>query len=365
MPRRSAGTAARSKPAPRSRTNTDDGVVVRLRVDGDLVDAGELRGVRHRLARGEHELADARRRAARRLRSRARCGRRAAPRRRPRPPRARRRAMRRRADAAAVEPAAQLALLAARERGDARGLVGVPLDERERLQDGVVDARGDLGALLEPDALGALGARAARATARARAASAPATAPGATKARRARRRGRGRGPRRRIASAIAEHRQRAAGPERAAAQRGRRPGRRRGAPAPSDARCARGRARSAASRRRAASEDGGGPGAPSVGVDPEREVEEDPGAAREREQREDEPDERRVDAERRASPPQTPGDDAVVVAALERGAPRSAQSPRPHHVDPAGADASRRSRAGRRVPVWTAALRPSSCWPRT
>ena len=63
----------------------------------------------------------------------------------------------RRAVAAAVEPAAQLALLPAREGGDARRVGGVPLDERECLQDGVVDARGDLGALGEPDPLGALG----------------------------------------------------------------------------------------------------------------------------------------------------------------------------------------------------------------
>ena len=50
-----------------------------------------------------------------------------------------------------VEPAAQLALLAACERGDALRLVGVALDERERLEHRVVDARGDVGALLAAD----------------------------------------------------------------------------------------------------------------------------------------------------------------------------------------------------------------------
>ena len=50
---------------------------------------------------------------------------------------------RRLAEAAAVEPAAQLALLPARERAHAAGVVRVALDERERLQHGVVDARRD------------------------------------------------------------------------------------------------------------------------------------------------------------------------------------------------------------------------------
>ena len=56
----------------------------------------------------------------------------------------------------AVEPAAQLALLPARERGDAPLIAGAPLDERERLQDGVVNARCHLGALLTADARRAL-----------------------------------------------------------------------------------------------------------------------------------------------------------------------------------------------------------------
>ena len=56
-----------------------------------------------------------------------------------------------------VEPAAQLALLAAGERRDALRLAGVALDERERLEHRVVDARGDVGALLPADPGAALG----------------------------------------------------------------------------------------------------------------------------------------------------------------------------------------------------------------
>ena len=59
--------------------------------------------------------------------------------------------------APAAEPRAQLALLAARERGDLRRVVGALLHERERLEHRVVQVRGDLGALLRADALGALG----------------------------------------------------------------------------------------------------------------------------------------------------------------------------------------------------------------
>ena len=85
-----------------------------------------------------------------------------------------------------------------------------------------------------------------------------------------------------------------------------------------------------------------------------------PGAAREREQREHEPHEGRVDDERRRDPSADAREDAVVVAALERQGAGS-RSRRAHHVDPAGADAWRRSRTCP-VPVWTVALRPSSCW---
>jgi hypothetical protein len=155
-PRRSAGTAPGSKPGPRSRTNTsssssrtsantdtaapspnfaaltiasraaaDDrlGVVVELRVaDRHDVDRHAVRVLRlggRQLERGLEGRALAER-------------------------------------AAAVEPRAQLALLAAGERGDVARVVGLALHQRERLQDGVVQVRGELGALLRAHALGAL-----------------------------------------------------------------------------------------------------------------------------------------------------------------------------------------------------------------
>src|SRR5215210_4934843 len=49
-----------------------------------------------------------------------------------------------------VQPAAQLALLLARERRDAARVVGVALYQRERLHYGVVDASRDFGSLLRP-----------------------------------------------------------------------------------------------------------------------------------------------------------------------------------------------------------------------
>ena len=58
-----------------------------------------------------------------------------------------------------VQPRPQLALLAAGERGDLARVVGALLDERERLQDGVVQVGGDLGALLRADPLRPLVAR--------------------------------------------------------------------------------------------------------------------------------------------------------------------------------------------------------------
>ena len=61
------------------------------------------------------------------------------------------------AAAPAGEPRAQLALLAAGERGHLARVVGAPLHQRERLQHRVVQVRGHLGALLRADALGALG----------------------------------------------------------------------------------------------------------------------------------------------------------------------------------------------------------------
>ena len=63
---------------------------------------------------------------------------------------------RRRAVAAAVQPAAKLPLLPARDRAHARRIVGVSLHERQRLEHRVVDPRRDVRALGEADALAAL-----------------------------------------------------------------------------------------------------------------------------------------------------------------------------------------------------------------
>ena len=54
------------------------------------------------------------------------------------------------------QPGAQLALLAAGDGGDLARVAGAALDHRERLEDGVVQVRGYLGALLRADPLGAL-----------------------------------------------------------------------------------------------------------------------------------------------------------------------------------------------------------------
>ena len=154
MPCRSGGTAARSKPAPRSWTKTATSSSVDLRVDVDLFGAGELRRVRHRLAGGEHERILGR--AVTRIRELdadavhllhvCGCGGERTDERRlvaERP--------------VAVEPAAQLALLSPRKRGDAPRLLRVPLDQRERLQDGVVHARRDLRAFLAANPCRTLG----------------------------------------------------------------------------------------------------------------------------------------------------------------------------------------------------------------
>ena len=62
-------------------------------------------------------------------------------------------------NAAAVQPAAQLALLPACDRGDACRVARMPLDQRERLQHRIVDPGGDLGPLLQPHALRVLGSQ--------------------------------------------------------------------------------------------------------------------------------------------------------------------------------------------------------------
>ena len=84
-----------------------------------------------------------------------------------------------------------------------------------------------------------------------------------------------------------------------------------------------------------------------------------PGAAGEREQREDEADERRVDVEGARDAAADARDDAVVVAPRE-GEGGDLRSSRPDHVDASGADPCVDRRGGRPVPACTVALRPSS-----
>ena len=76
--------------------------------------------------------------------------------------------------------------------------------------------------------------------------------------------------------------------------------------------------------------------------DPEGEVEEDPGPARQREQREDEAHERRVDAERIRDAAADAGDDAVALAPLER------EDGELGHEPPARPRCDRRRRSRRR-----------------
>ena len=77
--------------------------------------------------------------------------------------------------------------------------------------------------------------------------------------------------------------------------------------------------------------------APAARPDPEREIEKDPGAAREREQREDEAHEGRIDAERIRDAAAYAGDDAVTLASLERTGSGSA-SRDADDLDVAGSD---------------------------
>ena len=264
------------------------------------------------------------------------------------------------ADAAPVEPAAELPLLASRDGCDASGLTGVALHECERLQDGVVDARGDLGAFLEPDALGALGGE----------------LPDPRPDHEHERAENGAGPDEMAGRAVpaeeddragarerdAEHGHGAAGPDRPAAQEDD------DQADDEECRAERGGTRQAERdqqhRDGEREEEGGGPGAPSFGEDPEREIGDDARAAREGEQREDEPHERRVHAEAGGEAAADPGEDAILPASLEEEGRHLSQSPAlTTSMRPAPTRASITSRPPRAV--WTAAFRPSSWRRRT
>src|SRR5262249_34504117 len=73
---------------------------------------------------------------------------------------------------------------------------------------------------------------------------------------------------------------------------------------------------------------------------PYRGVEDDPGAAGEREEREDEPDERRVDADRLRDAGANAGDHTVVLAAAERDGHRAHRRARVTSICPAPTCAS-------------------------
>ena len=220
------------------------------------------------------------------------------------------------AEAAAVQPAAQLALLPAGERGDARRVVRVALHQRERLQHRVVDPRRDLGALLRGGSARCARTASCHSQGPKTSRSAPPTAPGAMSELDA-----PTWPRRITAPAIIS-----AIPSRGSEPPGRsepprarttaRPATSR--PAPRTRRLPRARARTGRRRRRRRTAARPTQRRPAAAVDPEREVEEDPGAAREREQREDEPHEGRVDGERRRDPAADAREHAVVLAAPER-----------------------------------------------
>ena len=123
-------------------------------VDEDLIGARKLCGVRHRLTRGEHELThgviERRIPSARNFDPDAmkfldigggvgqgvhqQCN---------------------LCDAASVEPATELALLATCKRSDSLRVTRMTLDERQCLQDGVVNARRNLGTFLDTNPFGA------------------------------------------------------------------------------------------------------------------------------------------------------------------------------------------------------------------
>ena len=89
-----------------------------------------------------------------------------------------------------------------------------------------------------------------------------------------------------------------------------------------------------------------------------------PGAAREREHREDEPNERGVDGEPDCQPAADAGDDAVATAAFEeQRRHRAHRSALTMSIRPAPTFASITSSPP--VPPLTSMLRPPSCWLRT
>ena len=155
IPWASSGSVRRVEPGAAVADEDRDLVLAGLHERRDLVGARVLRGVRHRLACGEDESLDAlveRRVAGADERDGHAVqlldlgGRRVD-----------RRAEARSVRAARVEPRPELALLTARQRRHAARVAGLALDERERLQHRVVDARGHLGALLRADPNRALG----------------------------------------------------------------------------------------------------------------------------------------------------------------------------------------------------------------
>ena len=170
-----------------------------------------------------------------------------------------------------------------------------------------------------------------------------------------------------IVSTIAEHRAASRRAERAAAGERSRRAPATSRPAPSTPAPER---PSATSRKRGRrdQDDRAGRRPPAAAVGPEREVEQDAGAAREREQREHEADEGRVDAERRRDPATDAGEHAVVARCARSGSAEHLVHRGAHHVDPAGADVrvdhercpGRRGRRGVRAVVVAPEARRSS-----
>src|SRR5581483_9470181 len=189
---------------------------------------------------------------------------------------------------AVVEPATELAFLSAGERGDARLFACMLLDEGECLQHRVVYARGDIGAFLAADACGSLRVAFKRELPH---------------------------PRPDDEEEGTGQRERRVGPERAAAapderepagdehERGRRLRRQAERPQREPRSCERG--------------DGCEP-AFSCEVEPDGDIQDDAGSAREREQCEDEPDKGRVDADGLGDPGADSREHAVLGAAADR-----------------------------------------------